>query len=205
MIDLSRSIPLSLAFALLTISAVPASAQRAKVEADKPKLDDLPSPNFSGGKQKTFTPKDWLEIEAKIRVSLSPEPKSKACERITIKWFVAAKNPDSRGFLLLTKDVEHVNVPLNEDVYVSAYLSPASVKRLTGSDKAGRNSIDRVGYEVLVNGVVAASESTKGDKWWTSGSANLSQSNTVPLLDKSQTPFAPMWWDRYAEIAKPAR
>ena len=179
-----------------------AHGQAAKVVGEKPAFDDLQSPEFSGGKQKSFKPKDWLEIEAKLKISLAPEPKSKTCDKLSIKWYIAVKNPDKGGFLLLTKDVEHVNVPLDEEIHCSVYLSPASIRRLTGSDGGGKGAVEYVGYEVLINGKVEAKETSKGKvDWWTS--ASLSKSDTVPLLNKAETPFANSWWDRYAEVAVP--
>lgn len=179
--------------------------QSAKVTGAKPSFDDLPSPEFSGGKQKSFKPKDWLEIEAKLNITMSPEPKSQTCERLTIKWYIAVKNPEKpQTMLLLNKDIEHVNVPLNEDVYCSVYLSPASIKRLTGSDRGGKNAVEYVGYEVLVNGVKVAEETSKGRVgWWNAASDRISRSDSVPLLSKAETPFSTMWWDRYAEVADP--
>jgi hypothetical protein len=189
--------------ALLSLSQ-PASAQRVKAEAGKPTFDDLESPQFGGGKQKAFKPKNWLEIEAKLNLSMSPEPPSKTADRVTVRWFVAVQNPDrAKTFLLLTKDVEHANVPLNEEVYVSIYLSPASVSRLTGSDRAGKSMVELVGYEVLVNNEKVASESNKKEAgWWNIASPSISRSETVPILTKPQTPFSNMWWDRYAEVVQ---
>lgn len=190
--------------ALLTGAAF---AQQAKVTGEKPVFDDLPSPEYSGGKQKSFKPKDWLEIEAKLRISLSPEPPSKTCEKLTVKWYVAVKNPEKSGtFLLLTKDIDHVNAPLDEDIYCSVYISPASIKRLTGSDRGGKSCVEYVGYEVLINGEKVASETSKGSVgWWNTASNKISRSDTVPLLSKSETPFSTMWWDRYAEVATPGK
>lgn len=184
-----------------------AYGQAAKVVGEKPTFDDLPSPEFSGGKQKSFKPKDWLEIEAKLKISLSPEPKSKTCEKLTVKWYIAVKNPEKSGtFLLLTKDIEHVNAPLEEDIYCSVYVSPASIKRLTGSDKGGKNAVEYVGYEVLVNGEKVVAETNKGKVgWWNAASDKISRSDSVPLLNKSETPFSTMWWDRYAEVAVPGK
>lgn len=172
-----------------------------KVEADKPKFDNLPSPEFSGSKGKAWAPNDWLEVEVRIKVSMRPEPKSKTCDRLSVKWYVAVENPDKAGtYLKLVKEVQHVNIPLEKDVYCSVYLSPASIRRLTGSDKAGKGSVKFVGYEVLVDGQVAASDTSGGkDKWWTVASEKIADSDTVPLLSKAETPFAQMWWDRYAE------
>ncbi|MCX6875743.1 MAG: hypothetical protein NTW21_18330 [Verrucomicrobia bacterium] len=174
----------------------------AKVEADKPKFDYLMSPEFSGGKSKPFKPKGWLEVETKLKVAVRPEPKSKTCDRLTVKWYVAVENPDKpTTYLKLTKEVEHVNIPLDEDVYVSIYLSPASIRRLTGFDRATKNAVKYVGFEVIIDGKVEASETDKGEpKWWTKPSDKISDSETVPLLSKAETPFAQMWWDRYAEV-----
>ncbi len=44
--------------------------------------------------------------------------------------------------LLLTKDIEYVNVPLDEAILCSIYLSPASMKTLTGSNKGGKGAVD---------------------------------------------------------------
>jgi len=181
-----------------------ALAQAVKVDVEKPTFDDLTSPtDFGGTKSKSFKPKDWLEVEAKLKVAMRPEPPSKTLDRLTVKWYVAVKNPDKAGsFLLLTKDIEHVNIPLNEDIYSSVYLSPSSIKRLTGADKAGKNAVEYVGFEVLVNGEKLAQETSKGQVgWWNTASDKISRSETVPLLGKKDTPFSVMWWDRYAEEA----
>jgi hypothetical protein len=183
-----------------------AFGQAAKVVAEDPSFDDLQSPQFSGGKQKSFKPKDWLEVEAKLRILMKPEPKSKTCDRFTVKWYIAVKNPEKSGtFLLLTKDVEHVNAPLGEDVYCSIYISPASLKRL-GSEKGGKRAVYSVGYEVLINGKVEAEETSKLKAgWWNKASNKISRSDAVPLLNKSETPFNNSWWDRYVEVAPPRR
>jgi len=204
---LRKILLLSASAIIAGLSIGSAHGQAAKVAADKPAFDDLQSPEFSGGKQKSFKPKDWLEIEVKLKVSLAPEPKSKTCDRILVKWYVAVKNPDKpRTMLLLTKDVEHVNIPLDEDIYCSVYLSPASLKRLTGSDRAGKSVVEAVGYEVLVNGEKVASDTTKFKVgWWNAASDKISRSDAVPLLNKSETPFRDMWWDRYAEVSEQRR
>jgi hypothetical protein len=201
---LRRTLSLSASAILVGLSIGSALGQAAKVEGAKPSFDDIPSPEFSGGKQKSFKPKDWLEIETMLKISLAPEPKSKTCERLTVKWYVAVKNPEKPStMLLLTKDVEHVNVPLDEEIYVSVYLSPASLKRLTGTDKGGKSAVEAVGYEVLVNGEKVAAETTKFKVgWWNAASDKISRSDSVPLLNKDETPFSNMWWDRYAEVAE---
>lgn len=188
--------------ALAVISVETANAQAYKVEASEPDFDDLLSPEFDGGKQKAFKPKEWLEIEASFTVQMRPEPPSRTAESVLVKWYVAVQHPEKNGaYLLLTKDITHVNVPLNEEIFSSVYLSPASVMRLTGSDRASKRTIELVGYEVLINGEKVAQETNKKTAgWWNAASEKISRSETVPLLNKMETPFANHWWDRYAEI-----
>jgi hypothetical protein len=200
---LRKSFSITLAAFIVALSVGSASGQAAKVLGDKPTFDDIPSPEFGGVKNKAFKPKDWLEIETKLNISLTPEPATKTCDKITVKWYIAVKNAEKSGtFLLFTKDIDYVNVPVSEEVYCSVYLSPSSIKRLTGFDRAGKSAVEYVGYEVLINGEKVAQETSKGKPgWWNAASDKISRSDKVPLLNKTETPFASMWWDRYAEVS----
>lgn len=194
--------------AALALMMVPAAlGQQFKVEADEAEFEGYPSPTFDAGVSKKFKPKEWLEIEARIQVQMAPEPKSKTCDRVLVKWYVLVENPEKSGtYYLLTKDVEHVNIPLEEEVYCSVYLSPASVRRLLGTDRNGKKAVYSVGYEVVINGVVQGGATTKSKMgWWNSPSPKIARTDSVPLLDKTQTPFRNMWWDRYAEVNEERR
>lgn len=200
---LRKTISLTASAIIAAISLGSAFGQAVKVTGESPSFDDIPSPQFAGVKNKSFKPLDWLEIETKLNVQMLPEPASKTCDKLTIKWYLAVKNPDKPGtFLLLTKDIEHVNLPLNQEVYGSVFLSPASLRRITGSDSGGKGAVEFVGYEILVNGKVEAAGTNKGKVgWWNTPSEKISRSESVPLLSKSETPFRDMWWDRYPEIS----
>lgn len=183
--------------------STPAMAQRYKVEVDKPDFDALPSPEVGGNTgKKNFKPKDWLEAEVKFKVIVA-NAKTKFVDRVTVKWYIAAKNPDGKGYVLLEKEINHVNVPVGEDIYSSVYLSPTAVKRISGSDRAGKSILSHVGGEILINGSKPEQNSgyftSKGKAgWWTSG--KLSRYDKIPLRNKNETPFKFLWWDRYAEI-----
>ena len=175
-----------------------------KVEVGKVDFDNLPSPDLPVGKNKNFKPKDWLEFEAGIKIPpMNAEMKKTGfIDQIVVKWSVALQNPDGRGYILLQKDITHINVPLDEEVFSSVYLSPNTLKRRTGRDRAGKSSVDRVLCEVLVNGRMVGASTSKGDiDWVQKGAGSLSdQSSRFPLLNKNETPFRAFWWDRYAEI-----
>jgi hypothetical protein len=111
-------------------------------------------------------------------------------------------NPDSKGVIKLSKTINHINVPVDEEIFSSVYMSPANLKRLTGKDKAGKSAVKAVGIEVLVDGVKVGQGTVKErEGWWNAGSLS-DQSDKFPLLNKDETPFAMLWWDRYAEIQK---
>jgi len=200
---LRKSVFITASAVITALSMGSALGQAAKVVSSKPEFEEMASPILGGTKNKVFKPKNWLEIEAKLRISLSPEPASKTCDKITVKWYVAVKNPDKLGtMLLLTRDVEHVNIPLDEDIFCSIYLSPSSIKRLIGSNVGGKGAVEYVGYEVLINGEKVAQETHKGTVgWWNAASGKISRTDSVPLLNKMETPFSHMWWDRYAEVS----
>jgi hypothetical protein len=167
-------------------------------------FDNIPSPEVQSGKQKAFKPKDWLEVEAgmKLPAANAEQKKIGFINEVTVKWYIAVKNPDGKGVIKLAKTINHINVPIDEEVFTSVYMSPSSLKRLTGTDKASKSAVEAVGIEVLVNGEKIAQGSVKQkDGWWNAGSLS-DQSDKFPLLNKDETPFQMLWWDRYAEIKR---
>ena len=189
--------------AALSFLATPLHAQ-GKAEVGNLTFDDIPSPEVQTGKAKSFKPKDWLEVEAGIKIPATnaDQKKSGFINQVTVKWYVAVANPDGKGVIKLSKTINHINVPIDEEIFSSVYMSPANIKRLTGKDKAGKSAVKAVGLEVLVDGekVGQAAEKQK-EGWWNAGSLS-DQSDKFPLLNKNETPFAMLWWDRYAEIQK---
>ena len=191
---------------LAAAPAVYSQSTAVKIEADSPKFDDLQSPEVGGNTgKKSWKPADWLEVEVKVKLDAKPMPRDKHIDRITVRWFVAVENKVDRGgakFFLMEKEVTHVNVPIGEDFYISCYLSPATIKRLTGTSRAGKNSIKAVGGEITCPGAVRperfTSEGNVSKPWWQS--ASMQRTNKYPLLNKNETPFKFLWWDRYLEI-----
>jgi len=186
--------------------ASPLMAQQYKLDIDKPQFDSLYSPQIGtvSGAKKRFDPKEWLEVEVKFKITSSIRDETYA-NRVTVRWFVAADVTEGKSTKtrVLEKEVSYVNVPVGEDVYVSVYLSPSAVKRISGRDNAGKNVVKGVGGEILVNGSqpvkgsgLFTTEPTSKGKWWD----ELARYNKIPLRNKNETPFKFLWWDRYAEI-----
>lgn len=187
-------------FALVGAAISTASAQ-VKATIGKITFDALPSPQVNSGKEKAFKPKDWLEAEAEMTFAGAGEQKKVGfVDQVTVKWYIAVKNPDGKGMVKLSKDITHINVPLDEAIYTSVYLSPTMLKRITGHDRAGKGDVEVVGLEVLVNGVKVGEATSKMQPGWWNAPSLSDQSSKFPLLNKNETPFKMLWWDRYAEI-----
>ena len=199
----------SVLLGLMSMSSV-LMAQQYELDIDKPEFEAMLSPTIDGRTTaKKFDPKEWLEVELKIKIAASNRGELFA-DRVTVKWYVAAnvtENGDTK-VRLLEKEINYVNVPIDEDIYVSVYLSPSAVKRISGKDKAAENTIREIGGEILVNGVqpvknksgissgfFSTMPKSKG-RWWD----KLTPYKKIPLLNKNETPFKFFWWDRYAEI-----
>ena len=178
-----------------------------KIDAKDPDFDALPSPVVSIGKGKGFKPKDWFEMEVEFKAKARPEPKDGYIDRLTVTWYVAVKKRDGKGYWLLTKDVEHINVKLDEKLFSSVYISPNAYSRLTGSERPNKGDVQAVGGEFKYNGTVVGQFSTmsikKGNPWWNSNS--LARTDKFQLFNKNETPFKAFWYDRYAEIAPERR
>ena len=200
-----RSALASVAASAAVLSLLTASANaQGKGEVTTVTFDNIPSPEVSSGKAKNFKPKDWLEVEAGIKIPAANAEQKKAgfINQVTVKWYVAMKNPEGKGVIKLAKTINHINVPIDEEIFSSVYMSPSALKRLTGSDKASKGAVEAVGIEVLVDGEKVAQKAEKQkENWWNAGSLS-DQSDKFPLLNKDETPFAMLWYDRYAEIQK---
>lgn len=216
----------SMAFGLLLAPSASAQsniAVRAKV--DKPKFDVLPSPDFGGNTGlKRFKQKDWLEVEVEFELDAKGQGGSdpEFVDEVVFKYYVAVANGEQNRanpakFYLMEKEITHINIPVGEKIFSSVYLSPSSLRRITGSESAGKNSVKSVAVVMSHLGRPVGGNGTEGDvnrkdgrtkpnAWWTQlGGNTLVRTDKYPLLSKDETPFAALWWDRYSEIKKERR
>ncbi|MDB4286540.1 hypothetical protein OAF06_00575 [Akkermansiaceae bacterium] len=173
-----------------------------KFSVSSPDFIDLPSPSIDTGVSKRFKPKDWLEIEVKFKVQkLKTRPKDEYLDSVKVKWWVVVKGQDRKTYLM-EKEVNHVNIPVDEEVVASIYLSPNALRRITGSSSASKSDLEAVGGEIHFSGeMVGFFSHGKRDGWWRKDLGSVERTKKFPLLDKNETPFKFLWYDRYAEIA----
>jgi len=81
---------LTLGFALAGAALFPGLVHaQGKAQVEPPVFDSIPSPEVNTGKAKPFKPKDWLEIESKMRIPAYAAP-NPAEERLSSASFALA-------------------------------------------------------------------------------------------------------------------
>ncbi len=204
------------AVVLLTLFALPfgARAQQAalnsEVQITKIEANFVDSPKISAAgysKKTAARPGSWLEVEVTFeRNAVAKEPKY--AEELTFNYFVLLKNEhvtEDKKPTLLTGSVVHVHVPQEKGLHSVVFVSPRTLARFfDGKVPANaQQSITDIGVTISgKNGLLAIATwkgTVKGDKGWWDNTAPFSPTPGA-LLNKNETPFAPLEWDFYEAI-----
>jgi hypothetical protein len=162
------------------------AAPNYAINAITPNLPKTPEIQTQGGEIKKNTPGTWAEIEVDFAAS------APAAE-VKIKYFVVV------GGQLLVGEVTHLNVSAGRNLYSVMYVAPRTLSALLRGQPPNVNSIQNVYIQIMKpdGSGVAAEKYLKGPF----PAANM-KPGPGELLNKPQTPFANLWWDRY-EMVKP--
>lgn len=102
----------------------------------------------------------------------------------------------------LVGHVNHVSIAKGRDLHSVAFISPKAIAQITGGKPVTNSDLDNVTVTITSPGVSApiSAKSWKGapGEWW----ATRKQEEGY-VLNKSETPWAPLAWDYY-EAVKPA-
>ena len=204
--------PLAAALALITASAVAQKAPTGfEVVKITPELLRTPDVSFSGGPTgRKVKGQNFLGVE--VAFSWQPrEAKPAYLDEITVNYYIllnnAGANPESpQAESLLTGSVTHISVPQDKDLKSVMYVSPRTLAKLfNGKVPSNINGVIKdVGATITRGGEVVAQASMKGDiknktPWWASPTQAMTPTPGY-LLNKNQTPFAPLVWEYYEEI-----
>lgn len=152
-----------------------------------PEVMKTPDFNFQYGPRDSKTDvQDWVQVE--VTFEAAPE----FTDEVTVKYYIAINKQ------LLVGEVTHINVPQGSDLHSVMYVPPRTLQRLMGGKAMTKNSFDNIAVQMLVKGQLVAQKSWKGG-----GNENwFQQVQQIPnlVLNKSETPFAPLYWDRYEMI-----
>ena len=176
-------------FAVLALSAhafaqAPVGPGSIKLGKVQPAVVKTPEYNLTGGPTKRSKPADWLEIEVEY------ETKPDDIDELTFKFTVLFEKK------LLDGEVTYANIAKGREHYAVVYVSPKAIEKLTGGKPMTAGSIENVWVEVTKSGQPLGKESYKPGA--VPGIPHLAGL----VLNKDETPFAPLFYDRYESIKK---
>jgi hypothetical protein len=175
------------ALAALAMSATaqtavgPGSVKLGKVS---PEVVKTPEFNLTSGPTKRSKVGQWLEVEVEY------ETKPEDIDELTFKFTILIEKK------LLTGEVTYINIPKARDHYAVVYVAPRTLDKLTGGKPLTGASIENVWVDVLRQGQVLDKQSFRPGVV-----PNLQQIANLVLI-KDETPFAPLYYDRYEAIKK---
>jgi len=167
-------------------AAAPIGPTSIKLGKIAPEGVKSPEYQITGGPQKRSKVGTWLEVEVEF------ETKVEDIDELTFNYMVAIEGK------LLVGSVTHINIPGGKDHYSVVYIAPRSLEKLVGNKPLTGAAIQNVWVTVTRQGQNLAAASMKPGN-----PPNVPQV-TGMILNKSETPFAPLFYDRY-EAIKPTR
>ena len=190
---------LASALAVLSVAAFHAQAQvpvvvtprNVKIEKILPAVVGTPEFNITNTPPKRSQFQKWLEIEVEFGVE-----GIELIDELTFKFDVLI------GGKLYTGDITHVNIPKGRDRYTIMYISPRNLERITGGKPLSEAMITNVWVTISKQGQALAISSLKDKNARAVPNLPLFQGLLTP---KAETPFAPLWSDRYEAVKLPTR
>ncbi len=180
---------------LFGAGSLSAQAPRAGAEFQLNKISrnliTPPQYTYTGAQQYQTNQRDrWLEVE--VEFSAVPE----FTDELTFKYFILLNGK------LLTGEVTHTNVAAGRDNRSVMYVSPKTIARLMAGKQMNATSIQNIAVQVVQQGAMKSELSLEraAPQWF----ASMPQVAGF-VLNKNETPFAPLYWDRYEQIKASAR
>jgi hypothetical protein len=127
----------------------------------------------------------WLEVEVEFKAA--PE----LTNELTFKYYILFNGT------LLTGEVTHVNIPAGRENRSVMYVPPRALARFADKRPITENLCQNIAVQIVQRGTVQAETSlSRGQPQWFEALPHVSG----VVLNKDQTPFAPLYWDRYEQI-----
>jgi len=149
-------------------------------------LISSPEFNYSGAETFRTSARDrWFELE--VEFAAAPA----FTDELTLKYYVALNGQ------LLTGEVTHVNILAGKELHSVMYISPRALAHFMGNRPLTANSVENIAVQILQQGAVKDELSlVRAPPQWFAAVPQVSGF----LLNKNETPFAPLYWDRYEQI-----
>ena len=154
-------------------------------------LITTPQFTYTGAQQYQANQRDrWLEVE--VDFTSAPE----FTDELTFKYYILINGK------LLTGEVTHTNIAAGRDNRSVMYVSPKTLARVMAGRPVAPNSVQNVAVQIVQQGAVK--HELSADRAQPNWYATMPQVAGL-VLNKNETPFAPLYWDRYEQIKTQAR
>ncbi len=150
-----------------------------------------PQYTYTGAQQFPANQRDrWLEVE--VDFAAAPE----FTDDLTFKYFILINGK------LLTGEVTHTNIAAGKENRSVMYVSPRTLARIMGNRAVTAASVQNVAVQIFQQGAVKSESSAdRAAPQWFAPMPHVAGF----VLNKNETPFAPLYWDRYEQIKPAAR
>ncbi len=171
-----------------------------KVDIKRVTVSEQPTPQFSASnvKDKRWRPKNWIEVDVEfdIQVPADAGGRNGSYSGLQLNIYLALQHTTKDGKREVAQGtLDLLSVPAGETCHALAYISPASMRAIFMKDTVTASTdIQGWGVEFIAEGQrVAADAKPVNGPWWEKTDALA----ILPglLLNKLQTPFAPLWGD----------
>jgi hypothetical protein len=145
-----------------------------------------PQYTYSGAQQYIANQRDrWLEVEVEFTST------AEFTDELTLRYFILI------GGKVLTGEVTHTNVAGGKECRSVMYVPPQAIARLLGKQTVSPTAVQNIAVQVVQQGAVKDEQSLvrSAPQWY----KTLSSLSGL-VLNKNETPFAPLYWDRYEQI-----
>ncbi|HEV7402953.1 MAG TPA: Amuc_1102 family pilus-like protein [Chthoniobacteraceae bacterium] len=180
-----KALVLSLAAVVGLASTSFGQARAGDVKIEKISPSVVKTPQFAlqgGGTIKRSKDLDWLEVEVEFQTA--PE----IIEELSFNYKIQINGQ------LLVGQVDHVDIPKGRDHFSVAYIAPRVLDKVMNGKNLTSAAVQGIWVDATKQGQVISTLSTTK-----TAVPNLPQV-TGKVLNKSQTPFAPLWYDRYEAL-----
>lgn len=178
-----------------------AQQPNSEFKINKVESNLIESPTFTGVRydKRGFKAANWLEVE--VTFEWQPRMKDpKYTDELTFNYYILLKNVTQTApkGTLLVGSVTLANIAQAREMHTVVYVSPRTLERFFEGKVPGNGAavVEAVGVTISKQGqLVAEYTGTFRSGWW-------SQFQQTPgfVLNKSETPFAPLAWDYYEAI-----
>jgi hypothetical protein len=177
---------LLLLLAPVSVFAQARAAAEFQITRIRPNFITTPQFTYSGAQQFPANQRErWLEVE--VDFAATPE----FTDELTFKYFILFNGK------LLTGEVTHTNVAAGRENRSVMYVSPKTLARFMGNRPVTPNTVQNIAVQIVQQGAVKDELSiARGAAQWYAAMPQLAGF----VLNKNETPFAPLYWDRYEQI-----